>query len=300
VEERHILDSVVNTLTSAGSDAIGVEQSPLVARLDALEQRVADLQATLYSLSAPPIQADSAGIYDHKYAIVVGIDTHQEHRLPKLQFAASDAKLMAALLHDYGFDVMLLTDEEATRKGVTDRIGEVAAKATLDDLIVLYYAGNSVKPEDLKMSRGKSLILGTYDFDLLRPEANLTLQDVADQLGAMASRHKLIILDSCYGTSGLELERTNDFQGQATDTVFQVVAGSQDHDVGYERTDLGGGAFTQTLIEVLSSAGDGSGAGIPMNRLVADVGARLARYADIRQEPKLVTVAGSGEIIWKQ
>jgi hypothetical protein len=298
--DKDMLDSITSTIVSAKSSSIdAVGERPLLTRLDMLERRITELQTTLYSMSTPNKESLSQINYKNKYAIVVGIDKNADQSLPRLRYAVSDARKMAEALERYGFKVNLLTDESANNGKINEMMLDILSKTAADDLFLFYYAGNSFRSDDLKIKDASGLALPTYDFSLKNLTGYLMLPDIKDMIARSASRHKLIILDGCHGTAGLPLETSQLSNAESSEKIFQIFSGTQDNEYAVERSDLGGGPFTQSIVEILmDSASDGRS--IPMSRLAADVVTKLAQYTNVQQHPKLVTIAGSGEIVLKQ
>ena len=75
----------------------------------------------------------------------------------------------------------------------------------------------------------------------------------------------------------------------------QFFSGTGNDEYALESVQLGGGAFTQALIQVSDQAAN-SGRVLWMHELVAKTAVILQRQAHSKQTPKLVTLSGVGEI----
>src|SRR4051794_18958491 len=76
------------------------------------------------------------------YAIVIGIN-HYPFPLPSLVTAVNDARAIAdELTKDYGFQVKLLLDGDATRSHILDSIMSFHDKLNENDNLLIYYAGH--------------------------------------------------------------------------------------------------------------------------------------------------------------
>ena len=85
------------------------------------------------------------------YAVVVGIDAYTAP-IPALQGAVNDAKDVAQALQKYGAEVVLITNEQATKANVVAAWEQELAKAKAGDTLFFTYAGHGsqepAKPND--------------------------------------------------------------------------------------------------------------------------------------------------------
>lgn len=142
----------------------------------------------------PPPDA-LAGIDFGTYrALVIGNSRYRFQ--PSLESAARDAREIAYVLENrYGFHVRLLQDAE--RNEIVTAIADLAATATEEDNLLVYFAGHGQ-------------LLGTDRAGNWLPvdaQVNDTSQwvstryDVMDQLAPSLARHILVIADSCFSGS---------------------------------------------------------------------------------------------------
>lgn len=286
--DKQILNDITQTLVIANS-AVQAKLGDPLSRFEILEKRVTDLEGALTKLSTPAKSSVAGVTYKHKRAIVVGVDKHSAGKLPNLQYAVSDAKRIASLLASYDFEVTLL--ENATSLAIEEAIDREAPKVGFDDLFLFYFSGNGVRSTDLKVPGELSLFIGTSDLSLQQPKANLTLSKIVERLKATSARHKLLILDACYGTAGL---RTIDI----SDPTVQIFSGSQDDQFAGEGPEFGGGVFTNALVETLKK-NDGR-TSIAMERLAKEVAGQMALSGASRQQPTLVGASGVDQIVWSR
>lgn len=87
------------------------------------------------------------------WAVVIGIDEFEQ--MPPLQYAVADAKAMADLLGQQGFQVTTLYDKQATRDAVLKELGDkLLERAGDQDRVVIFYAGHA---EIRKAADGKEM-----------------------------------------------------------------------------------------------------------------------------------------------
>jgi hypothetical protein len=281
------LSEISKALLAAAPQSAPTPGDPVIARLDALERKVAELSNVVPRATAPNISNVAEQRKATKRAIVVGLDYSQDGKLPRLAFAASDAKAMAESLQSYGFETSVLLNELATRPRIEQAISDAIGKSSNNDVLLVYYAGPSVRSSDIGISHTASLILPTFDLKWGDPSANLSLNEMVDRLGKASKLNRLIILDGCHGTYGLEKISADG------DASFQIMAASQDDQLAFERADVGGGVFTWALIGQLRSSAK-SDAPISAEELFSRAATELAHSNKFPQFPKFISSGQKG------
>jgi uncharacterized caspase-like protein len=204
---------------------------------------------------------------------------------------------MADILKRYGFEISLLLDPKIP--DIRRAFESIRSKAKANDLVLFYYGGMSFKSHDAQIAGENQLVLPTADVDFKLGLDNFTLRQALNEMNAIVARDKILLIDGCHGTFGVS-PGTDGAGASAEKPLVQIFAASQDDQLSFEDSSLGGGVFTQSLIQVLSAALDRAG-GIGMSQLAADVTRTVQKHsmARGRSVPKLVTVAGAGEIVFK-
>ncbi|MCA9127058.1 MAG: caspase family protein [Planctomycetales bacterium] len=82
-----------------------------------------------------------------KYPLLVGVSTYEHVRLneTQLKFPEEDAKAIATLLEDSGYEVKLLIGKQATRHAIRDALVEIAKTGGADDVLALGFFGHGVQ-----------------------------------------------------------------------------------------------------------------------------------------------------------
>ena len=141
-------------------------------------------------LAVITITWSSASQAERRVALIIGNGAYKN--VPKLPNPPKDAKAMAALLRNLGFDVTTGTD--LTQSGMTDSLRKFAASADNADVALFFYAGHGISLE------GKNYLLpvdanlkSEIDVKLGGPiDVNVML----DQTMSTA-KVKLVFLDAC-------------------------------------------------------------------------------------------------------
>jgi hypothetical protein len=147
--------------------------------------------------------------YGDYYALVIGNNQHKY--LPNLGTAINDARSVASLLKEnYGFEITLL--ENADRTEILRAIAELRNKATVQDNVLIYYAGHGQLDE--AANEGFWLPI-----DASRDDQSNWIQTnrIVGHIRAMKAKHVMVVADSCFSgtiTRGFRLtseQRTPDW-----------------------------------------------------------------------------------------
>jgi formylglycine-generating enzyme required for sulfatase activity len=124
------------------------------------------------------------------YALIIGNNDYKY--LPKLKTAVTDARDIEKMLKEkYGFKTKLLLN--ATRNDILDSINELRETIGANGNILIYYAGHG----DYKKEVEKSYWL-PVDAQKDRTTNWIMADDITSNIKLIASRHILIVSDSCY------------------------------------------------------------------------------------------------------
>jgi hypothetical protein len=279
-------------------------QSQLGGRVAALENQIREISRKIYLLDslARPTQGNLRfPTYKRKYALVIGIDRHSDSGMPMLRFAVSDSSTMAELLKEEGFEVHFLSNELATREHVVSTLAEISTRADRDDLVLAYFAGNAIVSKD---GRQEMLALMPYDVRLSDMRNLLLIKDVRTGMESSRALYKLLVVDTCNGTVGFTQEHSPEsaLPEASMGSVFQFLAGTQDNEVGFESSSLGGGGgvFTRALVKVLLMRNPQTPLAMSevLQRVSMEMSTEMTALAlGHIQRPQLVTL-GQGEIFW--
>ncbi len=159
-----------------------------------------------------------AQLAGNKYALVVGIDHYPHPHWKDLSYAVRDARGIAKLFEEMGFQVKTLYNGEATRRAVTGWMeDQLAPRLTESDMVVFFFAGH-----------GETRRLGGRDWGYIVPadgtqEAGSlismeNLQTLSRKMGN--ARHQAFLMDSCFG-GGLAL-RDSKIQSNFPDYLKEI------------------------------------------------------------------------------
>ena len=126
-----------------------------------------------------------------RVAVVVGLDAYGEDQgLQNLRFAAADARAMAQVLGDDGYQVHLLADS-ATEATFLQTLSEATRTLQRDDVFLLYFAGHA----QLEAGGGPdalSLLFSDHDGQ----KGGLGIESLEDRLSELGARQRVVVLDT--------------------------------------------------------------------------------------------------------
>jgi hypothetical protein len=235
-------------------------------------------------------------------AILVGVDTYEDDRIPQLTYAKADAQRLArALKASEGRSVRevrtsVLSTPDVNPATVLRAISEAAKATGPDDSLVIFYAGHGMNDRRNNGSEDTLLMSlpGTRVADLRNTALPWTA--LADAL-ADARGTVIVLIDACHsGIAGIEAFITND---RAVSALFTrggapmvVLAGSKGRQSSLEDPDTQGGFFTIALAEAIATR---RGL-IDLSALYAAVKARVMNATNGRQTPWLTRNGLVGEM----
>ncbi len=165
----------------------------------------------------------------NKYAVVYGIskyiDSQEEGETPNLTYTDDDAIEVAKTLGEKGFNVILRTNQEATRVNLESDIKSLNTKLTANDIFLFYYSGHGTQynpstpnpePEGRDDAAEYILLYGSiYLFDnKIYFDSSKTYYDdtLANLLNTIETEKRIVILDACnsggFIGDGLEYDLT--------------------------------------------------------------------------------------------
>ncbi len=143
---------------------------------------------------------------DTYYALLIGIDQYKN--FTPLETAVKDVNALDTILRrDYGFQTIIIRNDEATRENIVEAINAFRKKLTQNDKFLIYYAGHGYFDKVTDTSYWIPYDADT-DSDTNYIEAKSI---VTTNLKRIAARQILIVADSCYAGT---LSRSTDVRLQ--------------------------------------------------------------------------------------
>ena len=224
---------------------------------------------------ATPAASNAPAPIRQRWALVIGVGAFQDKSINALRFSTKDATWFRDMLLDpkagnFSSDhVRLLTDDQATLRGIKEGINWLAREAGPDDLVVVYVASHG-SSRDLDTAGANYII--THDTEVATttdPDAlYATALPMVDLSNAVATRFKArfaaVFLDTCYSggaitkperllapgvaTAGVSHE-TLQHMGQGAGRI--IIAAANTDQESLESEDLQHGYFTYFLVQSL-------------------------------------------------
>lgn len=248
-----------------------------------------------------------------KFALVIGIGRFKDPTIPRLQYAAKDAKDVAALLADprHGnFDpsnITLLTDEQATRAAILNAMQQLFLQAREDDLVVTYVSSHG-SPAAQDQGLGGIGYIVTYDTTVKNIWVDgLEYQNFADKTTMIKARRKVTFLDTCFsgeasrrGAKALAIEGVG--VDERTAKMFLsgegtfVITSSRANERSWESEKIQNSYFTYYLLDALKRAKEPPTVKEVFEYLSSKVPAAVARDKQAPQHPQMQPSGGPGDV----
>ena len=169
--------------------------------------KAAAISCLLMLFASASFADDPPNYFEKSYAIVVGIT---DYKVPdawkRLEYAEPDAKEIAALLAERGFEVTRLLGREATKGAILATMeDQIAPRLGENDRVLFFFAGHGTQRV---LSNEQTGYLVPYDGKGSSDYSSfIRLSELNEMSTTMGqARHQLFILDSCFG--GLAAERS--------------------------------------------------------------------------------------------
>lgn len=206
------------------------------------------------------------------WAVVVGIDKYPN--LQQLKYAVKDAQAFYDLLLSNNYvsseNIFFVTNDQATLSNLRSILGtKLRQKASLDDMVIIYFAGHGATERDTKSPDGDGLekYLLPYDADPDDLYASaIPMREISFILNRISSERLVFIADSCYsGASGGRTVSIEGIRANISDRFINriaegkgrvIITASAANEVSAEDDTLQHGIFTYYLIEGLRGRAD--------------------------------------------
>ncbi|MBB5803300.1 cellulose biosynthesis protein BcsQ [Saccharothrix ecbatanensis] len=237
------------------------------------------------------------------HALVVGINTYSGKGVPELKYAVNDAVEVSDRLRKAGFDVVTLTDRQATHKKIHWEL-EVGLNQRVtdeDDPVVIYWSGHGMS--DLRKRTGgdgASTFLLPVDADIDQPlGTSFPVQHVWALLNRLKTRRVLVMLDTCFsgafagdGRRGFAIDGARGGAVNPTDEFLRmeghgriVVSACGPDEIAREDETHGHGHFSRSVLTVLDRST--SDRHVNVTGLVSDIRAEVRRQTRGEQTPSM-------------
>ena len=280
--------------------ALGDEQNARIYKDRALFNNVSVLECASVAPQAAPLPS----YVRQKYALVIGIGTFLDPDIPRLKFAAKDARDFAdVLMHaDYGNfpreNVALLTDERATRAAILSALQSLFLRAQEDDLVVIYVSSHGSPSRQEKGLEGIGHIV-TYDTSLKNIYIDaIEYQDFAEKTSLIRARRKVAFLDTCFsGQASTRGAKLLTIEGVGVDDrtarLFLsgegsfVITSSKSTERSWESEKIQNSYFTYFLIDAMKRAKEPPTIKEIFDHIAAKVADEVAKEKQAPQHPQM-------------
>jgi response regulator of citrate/malate metabolism len=244
--------------------------------------------------SEAAIASINRSMHDLKRGYFLSIGIAKYSAIKPLKKAVTDASDMARTLLNNGYtkeNCCLLTDQDATKAKISDALNWLAASATADDTVVIFFSGHGLR-------RIGGFKPGEYlcpvDTDVMDLENTcISSTEFTNALKAIRAGRLVVLIDSCHsggvgetkaiGTtvkSGLSEDTYNLFAKNTGDSKQGrvIIASCKSDEVSWELPEMDNGLFTHYLLEGLHGEAARLDGKVPIMRLFEYVSDRVSQH----------------------
>lgn len=136
-------------------------------------------------------------------ALLIGINDYALSGISDLRGAVNDVHMLKRVLHTrMGFpeeNIVLLTDQQATRRNILDALSALVDKVQEDDRVYIHYSGHGSQVTDFSGDEEDGLDETILSHDARQPGIPDIIDDELDRLfSKLRSGNTLIVFDSCH------------------------------------------------------------------------------------------------------
>ncbi len=255
----------------------------------------------------------AADFYGTTYALIIGIDSYKDKKIPGLRYAVADAKAVKnALIKQAGFrqeNIIELYNEDATRDEIVYQLKDnLLNKVKPNDAVFFFFAGHG---ETIGGATGESGYLIAHNTRKDRiGSSGVPITEIEEASRVLGSRHNLFVLDSCFsGMAGSQTRSVADTSGDASTYVRKmmqkrgnqfITAGMRDEKV-IESDRWKHSVFTYYLLKGLEGAADSDDNNvISASELSAYLKPRVTTESKGKQTPQLRFSGDEGEFMFRR
>jgi uncharacterized caspase-like protein len=320
----------------AVSQRLGLEKEASYAKhkLDEFQYHNGFDPFSLPPAATPPAQQAGPMRVRQKWALVVGIDSFQDKRIPGLNYSVKDSRDFVNFLEDPAggrfqpSHIVHLENEQATIEGIDEGIGRLRADAKPDDLVVIYLSSHG-SPRDIDPN-GVSYIV-THNTNLENAATlyatSLQMIDLVQHLNRdIKAQQVVLILDTCFsgdalsglgadeaatGSRGFEAIFPSDPPPDSPASVSfsaalrtlkmgygrAVITASRANEASWESSELKNGYFTHFLLDSLRGARGNEGLEQLFMEVRSAVSTRVRADHRVGQNPSMEFSEGADSIV---
>jgi hypothetical protein len=163
------------------------------------------------SASLSPSSGQTPGKVRQKWALVVGIDSFTDKRIPSLRYSVKDSSDFVDFLKDPKggqFDashIIHLANDKATLEGIREGLGRLRVDAQPDDLVVVYLSSHG-SPREVDPNGVSYVVVHDTNLDDAATLYATSLQmiDLVQQINReVKARRVVLVLDTCFSGDAL-------------------------------------------------------------------------------------------------
>jgi filamentous hemagglutinin family protein len=208
------LDSGRCTITEA------LKREIQAARERQRQQPAASADPARQQRTGPRVLQAGLPAIERKLALLIGVNTYKDKRVPELRGAVPDTQAVRNILEGrMGYETTVLANPG--REEIVRAFNRLALQAEANDSVIIYYAGHGVLVDINGQDTGFWL---PSDVDAELPASWLSNADIARLVAAVGAKQLMLVSDSCYSGQLVGKERVSLSENNADELLKRKAA----------------------------------------------------------------------------
>lgn len=177
------------------------------------------------------------------YVVSVGICDYQDPQVNDLRYTEADVASFNKVIKTHTNEVYTLLGANATQSNVYNCISQVFAKATTNDVVILFFSGHGYPG-------------GFCCYDMDNKGGGLTYTDISSLFKQCKAKRKMVFADACFSGGLRKEKKENDATSSVRNGDVMFFLSSRTNETSKEMLGGPNGQFTRFLVRGLSGGAD--------------------------------------------
>lgn len=176
------------------------------------------------------------------YVVSIGICDYKDPRANDLRYTEADVASFNKVMRTHTQEVYTLLGANATHSNVYSTISRVFAKATSNDVVVLFFSGHGYPG-------------GFCCYDMSQTSGGLSYSEIATLFRSCKAKRKMVFADACF-SGGLRRGSSSTSNSAIRNADVMFFLSSRTNEMSQEMRGGPNGQFTRFLVRGLSGGAD--------------------------------------------
>lgn len=177
------------------------------------------------------------------YVVSIGIADYKDPQINDLHWTETDVESFNNVMKKHSKDVYTLLGQDATHAKALNTIRTVFAKATSEDVVILYFSGHGYPG-------------GFCCYDMSQRSGGLTYLEIASLFKGCNAKNKIVFADACFSGGLRKEKKQSDSTNAVRNAEVMFFLSSRTNETSQEMIGGPNGQFTRFLVRGLGGGAD--------------------------------------------